>query len=64
MARGICRYEGGWRDHDSVLVRYEDGREMEMSTETYANRGIQPPLEALPVAPASGEQGENGEPAE
>lgn len=64
MAKGIRRYEGGWRDHDSVLVRYEDGREMEMSAETYAARGIHPPLKTLPVAPSTEEHDENGEPTE
>ena len=47
MAMGLCRIKDGWSNEDSVRVRYEDGKEMEMPASQYQAQGYAPSLDQL-----------------
>ena len=53
MAKGIRRIKNGWRDQDSVLVKYPDGAEMEIPASQYVAQGHHPSIDALPVRHSS-----------
>ena len=48
---GLCRIKAGWRNQDSVLVRYGDGTVQELPARRYIELKYLPPLEDLPPCP-------------
>jgi hypothetical protein len=55
MPRGVCKIEG-LANEDSVVVRYDDGSEVEMRTSIYEDNHYEPPLEQLPPCPPKEEK--------
>lgn len=51
MAKGIYRVKDGWATEDSVLVRYDDGKELEISAHQYQLDGYAPHFDQLPWKP-------------
>jgi hypothetical protein len=47
-AKGICKIKNGWVHQDSVWVRYDDGKKLEIPASQYAEQGFQPPIAQLP----------------
>jgi hypothetical protein len=45
---GICRVMNGWIRDDTVWVRYDDGKRLEISLSEYQKEGHQPPFDQLP----------------
>jgi surface antigen len=54
MAKGIHRIKDGWVNQHSVLVKYDEGQEMEMPEDRYRSQGYQPAFENLPWKPETG----------
>lgn len=48
MANGLYRTKNGWANEDSVRVRYDDGKELDVPASQYITDGYDPPLEELP----------------
>ena len=48
MTEGICKIKDGWVDEDSVWVRYDDGKKLEIPASQYAQEGYKPALALLP----------------
>src|SRR4029077_20506540 len=46
--KGICKIKNGWVHQDSVWVRYDDGKRLEIPASQYAEQGFQPPIAQLP----------------
>ena len=53
MAKGIRKIKNGWGNQDSVLVKYQDGAEMEIPVSQYVAQGHHPRIDALPVSSSS-----------
>ena len=50
MAVGLSRTKDGWANEDSVRVRYDDGKEIDIPASQYVADGYTPPLDELPYA--------------
>jgi hypothetical protein len=48
MTRGLCRMRSGWATEDSVLVEYDDGKQLEVPASQYVANGYEPPIDDLP----------------
>jgi hypothetical protein len=48
-ATGVCRIKDGWGNQDSVIVRYDDGKQFELPRSQYEAQGYQPPFAQLPA---------------
>jgi len=47
MAHGICKVRGGWVHQDSVWVRYDDGKILEIPAAQYREEGYRPLIQQL-----------------
>jgi hypothetical protein len=54
-AKGICKIKNGWVHQDSVWVRYDDGKKLEIPASQYAEQGFQPPIEQLSECKGAGQ---------
>jgi hypothetical protein len=48
MAIGLSRKRNGWGTQASVLVRYDDGSELDIPEDQYFSSGYEPPFDDLP----------------
>lgn len=48
MPKGLFKIKDGLATEHSVWVRYDDGKELEVSETQYRNQGYTPPFEELP----------------
>jgi hypothetical protein len=53
--KGICKIKNGWVHQDSVWVRYDDGKRLEIPASQYAEQGFQPPIAELPECKGMGQ---------
>ena len=47
VPRGIYRIKNGWANQHSVMVQYDDVRELEIPEDQYREQGYQPPFDSL-----------------
>jgi len=53
--RGICKIKNGWVHQDSVWVRYDDGKKLEIPASQYVEQRFQPPIEQLAECKGAGQ---------
>jgi hypothetical protein len=46
-AHGLYRIRNGWANQHSVVVKYDDGNEIEVPEDRYREQGCQPAFEQL-----------------
>lgn len=54
MPKGLYRIVNGWGNQDSVRVKYNDGKELEIPLSTYVANGYSPSAESLPKHTSDG----------
>jgi hypothetical protein len=47
MAIGLYKIKDGWANEDSVWVRYDDGKQLEIPASQYVADGYEPPIDDL-----------------
>jgi hypothetical protein len=59
-AKGICKIKNGWVHQDSVWVRYDDGKKVEIPASQYVEQGFQPPIAELAECKGVGQDAVGG----